>query len=121
VALFKGGPMQTKVLAVLALLLLLGTGYQSFFSPTPLMPRQEEQAQESLLDVYYQASNESEESIIDLLWLHQAAKMVLKAGGNYFNIVEQNTGINGELVYMEGIIEMTDDLDAEFSAQEVDR
>lgn len=120
--------MQTKILAVLALLLFAGASYQSVFAPSALtnntIQRQEEvqeSTQEMLIDVFYQASSETEEAMIDLLWLHQAAKAVLREGGNYFNILEQKTGFNQDAVYMEGIIEMTTDIGAEFSAEEVNR
>lgn len=119
--------MQTRYFAVLALLLLSSISYFSLNSPketNQLIQRQEEVASE-LIDVYYQAKNEEEETMIDMLWLQEAARLVEENGGNFFNIMEQRMGIDKlgrkELTYIEGIVEITDDFGAEFSAEEINR
>lgn len=116
--------MNTKVFALLALILLTGIFHQLLKNPTHVSSEQMQQEEAiDLFDVYYQAINIDDEKIIDLLWLQQAAKIIEEAGGNYFNIIEQSTGTkvidNKELSYMEGIVEMTDDIQAEYNASEI--
>ncbi len=117
--------MQTKVFAVLALLLLSGIAYQTLKAPPQMEMQKQEEVAEALINVFYQASSRHEERIIDLLWLQEAAEETLDAGATYFNIFEQNIGtarVNGrEFTYMEGIIEITDDVSAEFNAEQIAR
>lgn len=119
--------MQTKVFAVLALLLLGGISYQVVIRPlnsTPVQQRQEEQA-ENLINVFYQAKDEEEETLLDLIWLQKAARLVQENGKTHFNVVDQRTGISQsdqqDLAYIEGIIEITDDLSAQYNAEEIRR
>ncbi|HLW56008.1 MAG TPA: hypothetical protein VKY27_01405 [Bacteriovoracaceae bacterium] len=116
--------MQTRFFAVLALLLLSGVSYQLLNPPSKPNEKniqRQEEVENFLVDVFYQARNEEEEKIIDLLWLQEAAQVAREQEAKYFNIVEQNIGINKELTYMEGIIEITDDINAEFSVEEITR
>lgn len=120
--------MQTRFIAVLALLVLSAATYKSLHNKnvekTSQIQRQEEVA-DTLVDIYYLAENEEDEKKLDLLWLQRAAQVVREYGEVFFNIVEQKTGVrkvdNEEFLYMEGIIEITQDIGAEFNAEEIGR
>lgn len=116
--------MNSKVFSILAVILLAGISYQVLKNPTSLSSStiQREEAMD-IFPVYYQTINKDDEPIIDLLWLQHAARIIEEAGGQYFNIIEQKVGtrlIDGqELIYMEGLVEITDDIQAEYNVSEI--
>ena len=124
--------MNKGIFLSICFLLILGVTYQYLNTSylqnktPPSMLRQEEVAQD-LIDISYQAKDDDEAEIIDLIWLQKASRAVRKRGARYFNVIEQNyretTPDDQErgMPVLEGIIEISYDQESEYDAVEIEK
>ena len=122
--------MNKGIFLSLCFLVVLGVTYQylntSYLQNRSASVRQEEVAEE-LIDISYQAKNEAEAEIIDLIWLQKASAAVRKRGARYFNVIEQDyreTTPDDQtmaLPVLEGIIEISYDQESEYDAIEIEK
>lgn len=122
--------MNKGIFLSLCFLIVLGVTYQylstSYHQTKTASLRQEEVAEE-LIDISYQAKNEDEAQIIDLIWLQKASAAVRKRGARYFNVIEQDyretipDDQNIAMPVLEGIIEISYDQESEYDAIEIEK
>jgi hypothetical protein len=124
-----GGFVNKGIFLSLCFLVVLGVTYQ-YLSTSYLQrsnPNRQEEVAEELIDISYQAKNEDEAEIIDLIWLQKASAVVRKRGARYFNVIEQDyreTTPDDQTMAMpilEGIIEISYDQESEYDAIEIEK
>lgn len=120
------------------LLLLLVIGRPGNRTPDP-STRQAEEAREEfeeeeiilpdelLYPVTFQSKSPREETIADIYWLKEAAKVALSYGTPYFNVVDQkitsrfDRSKNRNFSVINGVIELSNDpMSAQYDAHEIE-
>lgn len=122
---------KSEMLILLVACLMFALGMPSNASKQERVARQEEQAEEELVEdepylVTFKSTSPADNKISDIIWLKKAAQVALDAGIPYFNVLNQKTRkeFNQQRKFHQNVVEgeiklANDPMNSEYDAHEI--